>query len=204
MHVDYVSMVVHNFPATQCAAYVQKCCTCEVQLCDHITTSNSYKSVAPWNTLESFTHSNDPSSSVNAIGLSNDGMNSPLMPSSMFFSSNTTEETLNLVSPTHASSPYISSCAFSSSRDVGNTCSHFIPTPISSPLGGSASSGTQLDIMHTPTFSANDSFIHYANNFGNNTYVCQPGDSMDESSEYQGHLNATYDTTRETWLYPYA
>ncbi len=42
------------------------------------------------------------------------------MPSSIFYSSHTTDETLNLVIPTHTSSPYINSC----------TCrpSHFILT----------------------------------------------------------------------------
>ncbi|KAK0225251.1 hypothetical protein EDD85DRAFT_857106, partial [Armillaria nabsnona] len=206
MHIDYISMVVHNFPATQCAAYVQKtplsqCCTCEVQLCDHIATTNSYKSVEPWNTLEDFTHNNGPSSDVNGIGFSNDGMDNLSTPSFMFFSFYIAEETLDLFTLTYTSSPCISSCAFSSSRNVGT---HFIPTPISSRSGSGTLFGIQPGITQTPTFSADDCFIHYPNNFINNTYVRQPGRSMSGSSGYQGHLNATSDATCEAWLYPYA
>ncbi len=157
----------------------------------------------PWNTLEGFTHSNGPSSDVNVIGVSNDDMDSLSAPSSIFFSSYTTEETLDLVTLTHTSSPYISSCAFSSSRNVGT---HFISIPISSPSGSGTSSGIQPGISQAPTFSADDSFIHYLNNFIDNTYVRQPGRSMNGGSEYQSHLNATSDATREAWsrLYPYA
>ncbi|KAK0225257.1 hypothetical protein EDD85DRAFT_940792 [Armillaria nabsnona] len=208
MHVDYVSMVVHKFPATQCAAYVQKtplsqCCTCEVQLCDHIATNNSYKSVEPWNTLEGFTDSNGPSSDVNEIGFPDDGMDSLSTPNSIFFSSYTAEETLDLVTLAHTSSPYISSCAFSSSRNVRNTGIHFIPTPISSPSGSGTASGIHPGITQTPTFSSDDSFVRYLNNFIN-TYVRPPGLSMNGSSECTGHLNATSDATHEAWLYPYA
>ncbi|KAK0197582.1 hypothetical protein F5146DRAFT_1130435 [Armillaria mellea] len=45
-HVDYDSKIVHHRPANYCATYVQKVCTCTVQLFDHEAIVNVYRSLA--------------------------------------------------------------------------------------------------------------------------------------------------------------
>ncbi|KAK0458393.1 uncharacterized protein EV420DRAFT_1642747 [Desarmillaria tabescens] len=138
-------------------------CTCEAQLCDHIATNNPYHSAEPWNILD-FMDSDGPSG-VNTIN------NGPFMPRSGFFSSNTSEQNLIPVTPTHMSSPYISSYAFNSSHDARNTGIPFIPTPVSSPSGSSISVGIQPDITQIQAYISDDSFVHYQDNFTNNTYA---------------------------------
>ncbi|KAK0474829.1 hypothetical protein IW261DRAFT_1610385 [Armillaria novae-zelandiae] len=58
-HADYVSTVVNNYPANQCAAYAQKTrlmqfCTCGAHCFEHVGTYNSYHIPEPWTVLRYF------------------------------------------------------------------------------------------------------------------------------------------------------
>ncbi|KAK0210321.1 hypothetical protein DFS33DRAFT_1378300 [Desarmillaria ectypa] len=146
-HVDYVSMIVNHYPATQCVAYVQKTpltqrCTCEVWLYDHVATDNLYCSAEPWNVVSNFPDPNGPSSNVNAISFSNYVINSPFTPS--VNSDNVTfSHDMNFM-------PMTPTPVFSHSppRDARN---FHTSIPISSPSTSSATSGIQSDIPQTIT-----------------------------------------------------
>ncbi|KAK0434952.1 hypothetical protein EV421DRAFT_1272148 [Armillaria borealis] len=204
-HADYVSMVVHHYPPTQCAAYVQKTplaqrCTCEAQLCDHLPTNNSYRSAEPWTVLDYSPDINGPSSSVAAISFSNDAINDPYTPSSISFSRDA-----NLMSITTAPVFSPSSRAFIPSSEVGNIS--LTPTPISSPSASSASSGIQSDITQAQAYGPGDHFVHYPgpDYFMNDSYDRQPdGGATDENLYYHDHSNVIYGPTSEAWSGPYA
>ncbi|SJL04592.1 uncharacterized protein ARMOST_07960 [Armillaria ostoyae] len=202
-HADYVSMVVNHYPPTQCAAYVQKTplaqrCTCEAQLCDHISIDNLYRSAEPWTVLDYFPDKTGPSYSPAAISFSNDAINDPYTPSSMTFSRDA-----NLMPVTTAPVFSPSPRASIPSSEVGNIS--LAPTPISSPFASSASSGIQSDITQAQAYSPDDRFVQYPDHFMNDSYDRQPdGGATDENLYYHGHSNVTYGPTPEAWSGPYA
>ncbi|KAK0227902.1 hypothetical protein IW262DRAFT_1347742 [Armillaria fumosa] len=77
-HADYVSTVVNNYPANQCAAYAQKTrltqfCTCGAEFFEHVGAYNPYHIPAPWTILHYFNaDDNVPSSSATTSSYSND------------------------------------------------------------------------------------------------------------------------------------
>ncbi|KAK0435435.1 uncharacterized protein EV420DRAFT_1653185 [Desarmillaria tabescens] len=191
-------MVVNHYPPTQCAAYVQKTplvqrCTCEAQLCDHAVADNPYRIAEPWNVLDNFPGNNEASHSVDAIGLSNDVVNSTLTP---FVNSYTDpfSHDANLTpitapptfspSPRHAFSPY----------NAGN-----IPVVpyMTSPLASHTPSGIQSDVAQVQGYSPDHYFIQYPGHSMDNPYAHQPeGGATGESFEYQYYSpNAMYGAT---------
>ncbi|KAK0434970.1 hypothetical protein EV421DRAFT_1909061 [Armillaria borealis] len=110
MHVDYASMVVNHHPPlnvlriSKSYTPLAQRCTCKAQLCDHIAIDKLYRSPEPWNILDYFPYSNDPSSNVDRS--SNNSMKSP------FMSNSTTGGNFMPVTPTPVSSAYIASPAF--------------------------------------------------------------------------------------------
>ncbi|KAK0225239.1 hypothetical protein EDD85DRAFT_857032 [Armillaria nabsnona] len=205
-HADYVSMVVHHYPPTQCAAYVQKtpltqCCTCEIWLCDHLPINNSYRSAEPWSVLDQyFPESNGPSYSLAAISLFNNAINDPYAPSSTSFSRDA-----NLVPTTAAPVFSPSPRAFIPFSEVGNI--PLAPTPICSPSASSASSGIQSDITQAQAYGPGDHFVHYPgpDHFMNDSYNRQPdGSATDENLYYHDHSNVIYGPPSSAWSGPYA
>ncbi|KAK0474815.1 hypothetical protein IW261DRAFT_1610382 [Armillaria novae-zelandiae] len=77
-HADYVSTVVNNYPANQCAAYAQKThlmqfCTCGAHFFEHVGTYNLYHIPEPWTVLRYFNAGdNVPSSRATTSSYSND------------------------------------------------------------------------------------------------------------------------------------
>ncbi|KAK0225244.1 hypothetical protein EDD85DRAFT_857064 [Armillaria nabsnona] len=200
-HIDYVSMVVHHYPPTRCAAYVQKTplaqrCTCEAQLCDHLPIDNLNRSAEPWNVLDYFPDNNRPSYSPAAIDFSNDGINGPYTPSSMSFS-----QDANLMPITTAPVFSPSPRAFIPSSEAGNIS--FAPTPISS-SASSASSDIQLDITQAQAYSPDDHFVQYPDHFMNDSYARQPDGGAPENLYYHDHSNVIYAPTSEAWSGPHA
>ncbi|KAK0443001.1 hypothetical protein EV421DRAFT_1903961 [Armillaria borealis] len=198
-HVDYVSMIVNHYPATQCAAYVQKtpltqCCTCGTWLYDHIAINNLYRSAEPWNVLDHFPDNDDLSS--NAIGFSNDDINDAYTPSSVF-SSSTDSNTTDLA-PALISSLSISPHAFGSSGDATENILHPL-TPLSSPSASSAPSTTQSHTTQTQGYSSDDYFIQYPDHLINSSYARQPGGVTDESFEYQYYSANVMHGAPEAW-----
>ncbi|PBK80425.1 hypothetical protein ARMGADRAFT_77895 [Armillaria gallica] len=192
-HVDYVSMVIHHYPARQCAEYVQKTpltqrCTCEAQLCDHVPTDNLYRSAEPWTVLDYFTDSNSTSYDASAISFSNGAINDPMSfspadPNIVTFSHDASVMPI-IATPTFSPSP----CrTFSPSSDVGNI--PLVPTSISSP-SSSASSGIQSDSTQIQACSSHNYFFQYSGHFMNDSYTRQPNsDATNESFEYQDYSN---------------
>ncbi|KAK0210322.1 hypothetical protein DFS33DRAFT_1483432 [Desarmillaria ectypa] len=206
-HVDYVSMVVNHYPATQCVTYVQKTpltqrCTCEVWLYDHVATDNLYCSAEPWNVVSNFPDPNGPSSNVNAIHFSNNALDGPHTPGSMSFSATDYDTVafshdVNLRPITAV--PILSPSprhAFSPSRDARNI--PLTPTPISSPSASSASSGIQSDIAQTQAYGLNDYFVQYPDHLINSSYARQPdGDATNDGFYYHDDSDVMYGATPE-------
>ncbi|PBK64426.1 hypothetical protein ARMSODRAFT_1007050 [Armillaria solidipes] len=204
-HADYVSMVVHHYPPTQCAAYVQKTplaqrCTCESQLCDHLPIDNLYRSAEPWSVLDYVPDNNGPSYSPAGISFSNDAINDPYTPSSMSFSR---DANLMPITTAPVFSPTLRTSVPSS--EVGNTS--LAPASISSPSARSTSSGIQWDITQTQGHSPDDHFVQSLDNFMNDSYDRQPdggATDVDENLYYHDHSNVIYGPTSEAWSGPYA
>ncbi|KAK0228067.1 hypothetical protein IW262DRAFT_576417 [Armillaria fumosa] len=190
-HADYVSMVVHHYPPTQCVAYVQKtpltqCCTCEIWLCDHLPTNNLYRSAEPWTVLDQYFPDNSGASySIAAIEFSNGATNDPYTPSSMSFSRDA--GLMPITAPVISPSPR----AFIPSSEVGSIS--LAPTSFFSPSASSASSGIQSDVTQAQAYSPDNHFVQYPDHFMNNSYNRQPeGGATDENLYYHGHSNVTY------------
>ncbi|KAK0225153.1 hypothetical protein EDD85DRAFT_1027486 [Armillaria nabsnona] len=201
-HVDYVSMIVNHYPATQCAAYVQKTpltqrCTCGTWLSDHVAINNLYRSEEPWDVLD---HSSDNSDhSSNAAGFSNEVISGTYMPSSMP-SSSTDYNTADVgLTPAPISSPFVSPHAFGCSGDATENIS--LPlTPLSSSLAYSTPPIIQSYTTQTQDYSSDDYFAQYPDHLINSSYAHQPDSgATDESFEYQHYSpNATHGTS-EAW-----
>ncbi|KAK0433492.1 uncharacterized protein EV420DRAFT_1654602 [Desarmillaria tabescens] len=203
-HVDYVSMVVHHHPPTQCVAYVQKTplaqrCTCEAQLFDHVAVNNSYRSVEPWNVLDYFQDSNIPSS--NSSLYSHDA-NGSFAPNTVVFSA--TDSDTAILSHDASLMPVASaSILFPGLRHVSSPSSNaenipFTSTGISSPSSGSsASSSIQPDIAEAQAYNPYGYFTQHPDYFTNNSYARQPsGDAT--SLEYQDYSYLVYHLASDT------
>ncbi|KAK0183922.1 hypothetical protein F5146DRAFT_1077069 [Armillaria mellea] len=207
-HVDYISTIVNYYPPNQCAAYVQKTplaqrCTCEAQLCDHVSTDNPYRMAEPWRVLDYFL---DPSSNVNAFGLSNGTVSSPYTPGSMSFPSIDSDAVtqashdVNLMS-TDTATVFSPSPRHASSSSSGAETSPFASASIAS-LSSSAMFAIQSDIAQVQAYSSNHYFVHPDHSI--NTYARQSDDdTTDENLHYHDGSNVMYDSTPETWLGPY-
>ncbi|SJL04563.1 uncharacterized protein ARMOST_07930 [Armillaria ostoyae] len=188
-HVDYVSTVVHHYPANQCAAYVQKTplvqrCTCEAQLCDHNAIDNPYRSAEPWNVLDYFQDSD------NSNGYSHNA-NSPLGPNT---TSSSSTDSANANADLMSNSPALifspgSHRPFSPSDDAGSVNIPITPTLISFPINN-ASSAIQLDIAQTQVYSPDSYFV-------NSSYTQPNDDATNGGYEYQDYLNAMYGARRQ-------
>ncbi|PBK87491.1 hypothetical protein ARMGADRAFT_1065995 [Armillaria gallica] len=195
-HVDYVSMVVNHYPATQCAAYVQKCCTCGTWLSDHVAIDNLYCSAEPWDVLDHFPDNSDLSSY--AIGFSNDVIDGTYTPSSMSSSSTDSDTADAGLTPAPISSPFVSPHAFG--RSGGATENISLPlTPLSSSSAHSTPSITQSYTTQTQDHSSDDYFPQYPDHFINSYTRLSDDGAADESFEYQHYsLNATHEAS-EAW-----
>ncbi|KAK0434526.1 uncharacterized protein EV420DRAFT_1682824 [Desarmillaria tabescens] len=176
VHVDYVSMVVHHHPPTQCVAYVQKTplaqrCTCEAQLFDHVAANNSYRSVEPWNILNYFQDSDIPYSNLTLHSHDPNGSFAP-----------NTVTSMSTLSPGFL-------YAFSSPGNVENIL--FTSTYISSP-----SSSIQPDIAEAQAYNPYGYFTQHPDSFTNNSYAGQPGGDA-TSFEYQDYSNLVYHLTSD-------
>ncbi|KAK0228095.1 hypothetical protein IW262DRAFT_1490182 [Armillaria fumosa] len=140
-HADYVSTVVNNYPANQCAAYAQKTrltqfCTCGAQFFDHIGTYNPYYIPEPWTVLRYFNaDDNVPSPSASTSNYSND--TGP-------FSSST------------ASSVYNTAISSGDTRNMSLT-----PASTSSPSAFSTTSAIQSDATQILGYNSDSHFAHY-------------------------------------------
>ncbi|KAK0474979.1 hypothetical protein IW261DRAFT_1498049 [Armillaria novae-zelandiae] len=199
-HADYVSMVVHHYPPTQCIAYVQKTpltqrCTCEIWLCDHLPTNNSHHSAEPWAVLDQYLDNNGPPYSPATIGISNGTTDDPYTPSSMSFSpSRDANFTPTTTPPIFSPSPR----AFISFSEVDSIS--LAPTSLSSPSASSASPGVQSDITQAQAYSPEDYVIQYPDPVMYTSYDRQPeGGATHGNFDYHGHSNMTYGPTPEAW-----
>ncbi|PBK87476.1 hypothetical protein ARMGADRAFT_1085496 [Armillaria gallica] len=172
---DYVSMIVNHYPATQCAAYVQKTpltqrCTCGTWLSDHVAIDNLYCSEEPWNVLD---HAPDNDGLFsNSTGFSNNAINGAYAPTSISFSSADSNTADADLTPVPISSLFVSPYAFSHSGDA------------TLPSASSAPSTTQWD---TSYYSSDGYFVQYPDYLINSSYARLPdgGATDHESFEYQ-------------------
>ncbi|KAK0228066.1 hypothetical protein IW262DRAFT_576444 [Armillaria fumosa] len=195
-HADYVSMVVHHYPPTQCVAYVQKTpltqhCTCEIWLCDHFPTDNLHRSAEPWTVLDQYLPDNSGASySPAVISFSNGAINDPYAPSSVSVSSANPDTVTQFshdanLMPT-ARAPVFSPThhlAFSPSSDTESV--PFAFTSISSPSSS----------MSSATYSSYEKFVQYPDQFMNNSAHQANGDAVNEGIEYQDYSNVSYGAT---------
>ncbi|KAK0225158.1 hypothetical protein EDD85DRAFT_1027489 [Armillaria nabsnona] len=190
-HVDYVSMIVNHYPATQCAAYVQKTpltqrCTCGIWLSDHVAIDNLYCSEEPWNVLD-HAPDNDGLSS-NSTGFSNDAINGAYAPTSISFSSTDPNTADAGLTPVPISSLFVSPYAFGRSGDA------------TLPSASSVPSTTQADTSQTQDYSSDGYFVQYPDHLINSSYACQPGGGVtDESFEYQYYSSNVMHGAPEAW-----
>ncbi|KAK0483140.1 hypothetical protein IW261DRAFT_1672795 [Armillaria novae-zelandiae] len=186
-HADYVSMVVHHYPPTQCIAYVQKTpltqrCTCEIWLCDHLPTNNSHHSAEPLAVLDQYLDNNGP-------------LTIHTCPAPCPFLQVGTR-TLCQSLPCLFSPP--SPRAFIPFSEVDNIS--LAPTSLSSPSASSASSGVQSDITQAQAYSPEDYFVQYLDHAMNTLYDRQPeGGATDGNFDYRGHSNMTYGPMPDAW-----
>ncbi|KAK0227987.1 hypothetical protein IW262DRAFT_569332 [Armillaria fumosa] len=198
VHVDYVSMIVNHYPATQCAAFVQKTpltqrCTCGAWLSDHVAIDNLYCSELPWNALDhSLDNSDHPS---NTADFSNDVIDGTYMPRSMSVSStdyDTTDTELTTAPISFSSIPR----TFGSSSDATENIALPV-TPLFSPTS-SAPSTTQSYTAQTQALD--DYFVEYPDHLIDSSYARQLGsDGTDESLEYQHYLLNAMHVVPEAW-----
>ncbi|SJL04572.1 uncharacterized protein ARMOST_07939 [Armillaria ostoyae] len=186
-HADYVSTVVNNYPANQCAAYVQRTplmqfCTCEAQFCEHIGTYNSHRFSEPWKVLHYFnSDGHGPSPSVTASGYSDDA-NSPFASNSISFTS----------------VDYNATIFSGNARNIPLTTG-----PIHSSSTSRTSYAIQPDTIPTLDYSSHGSyFTQYPNpsSFLNSPYTGPPeGGAKNGGFEYQDYGDAMYAEPREAW-----
>ncbi|KAK0474901.1 hypothetical protein IW261DRAFT_532605 [Armillaria novae-zelandiae] len=189
-HVDYVSMMVHHHPATQCAAYVQRSpltqrCTCGTWLSDHDEAiDNLYLSTDPGDVLDDTPDNDNLSSSATGFQ-SNESINHAYTPSFMYASS-TNFNTADGPGPTPAriSSPFLSPYAFGHSGGAMGSI------PLSSSSTYSTPSIIQSHTTQTQTqgYSSNDYLqVQYPDRLINSSYAQRQPDgcATDESCEHQ-------------------
>ncbi|KAK0502766.1 hypothetical protein EDD18DRAFT_1099799 [Armillaria luteobubalina] len=189
-HADYVSPVVHIYPPTQCIAYVQKCCMCEIWLCNHILTNNLHHSAEPWTVLDYSPDNNGASYSPATISFSNNTINDPYMPGSTSLSSANPDivtqfshdANLMLTAMVSILSPSPHG-AFSPSSDMESV--PFALTSISSPSSS----------MSSATYSSHEYFVRHPDQFMNNSAHQPHRDAVHEGVEYHGYSNVSYSAT---------
>ncbi|KAK0445556.1 hypothetical protein EV421DRAFT_1734747 [Armillaria borealis] len=188
-HIDYVSTVVHHYPANQCAAYVQKTDDDTDLLMGGSDGSVKIFAIKLYQQQKFPLAGGDGKDSDNSNGYSHNA-NSPLGPNT---TSSSSTASANANTDLMSNSPALifspgSHRPFSPSDDAGSVNIPITPTLISFPINN-ASSAIQLDIAQTQVYSS-DYFV-------NSSYAQPNGDATNGGYEYQDYLNAMYGARRQ-------